>query len=512
MSKAFDLVGRGVRYIRKHGVKPLYCKVMERRLQNQLERPYSRWLEEQKPDAKELKRQREKNWNACPKISVLVPAYETPAEFLCQMVDTLLDQTYTNWELCIADGSKSDLVKETLKPYMEQDPRICYEKLSGNLGVAQNTNVALAMATGEWVGLLDHDDILHPQTLFRIREAMEEHPRAEAFYTDEDKVSFDLKLHFQPHFKPDFNREYLRSNNYICHFFVVKRSIALKVGGFSSDFDGAQDHDFILKCTEEAGEVCHIPEILYSWRCHPSSTASNPESKLYAYEAGKRAVAAHLKRVGEVAEVLDTNNYGFYRVSYKRNQKSGNFGVSSILMDSFEKIRGQNGLNVVYYDKACNNIVTFGKKDVTDGYVLFTHVKNFKAVDAKLFAEQFLQELISVCERPDVGIACARVYDRQRRLTSDIRMKGVRNPFGQSTRGLKAGYLGYFHRACLQQEVEAVTGCFLMRAEVLKTVAEALRKSTDAESITIEVDQLVQKVREMNYRVVYDPWAVLYER
>lgn len=507
MGKGNSLAGRGIRYIRKHGIMQLYRKVMERRLQNQMERPYSRWLQEQQPDEAQLQAQRARQFEKSPKISVLVPTYETPEEFLRQMVESLCDQTYGNWELCIADGSCSDLVKETLQPYMERDDRIRYQKLEKNLGISENTNAALAMATGEWIGLLDHDDILYPQTLYEIAAAMEAHPEAEAFYTDEDKISFDLQEHFQPHFKPDFNRELLRSNNYICHFFVVKYEIAREIGGFSSAFDGAQDYDFILRCTEKAREVCHIPQILYSWRCHASSTAANPESKLYAYEAGKRAVAAHLQRAGEAARVLDTDNYGFYRVRYDGWEEvaGGVSGIDgqekiSILRNSFEKIHGQNSINVVYYDKACNKIVTFGKKDGTQGYVLFTHVKK------GLLSADFFRELLSTCDRPGVGMVCARVYEKSGRLAHQLEMAGVNNPFGQTMKGLKKGYLGYFHRACLQQEVVQATDCFLMKAELFEQVSSSISGET------LDVQQLTQQVRKLGYAVVYDPWAVLYEK
>ena len=504
MGNKCNLIGRGFRYIKKHGARQLYCKIMERRLQNKLELPYSGWLESQKPGEAMLEEQRKHVFAYAPKISVLVPTYETPEEFLCQMVDSLRNQTYGNWELCIADGSKSDLVKNTLKAYMESDDRIRYRKLEKNLGISENTNGAYELATGEWIALLDHDDILHPNTLFEIVKGMEEEPEAEAFYTDEDKVSFDLKMHFQPHFKPDFNRELLRSNNYICHFFVVKRSVVEKVGLFSSDFDGAQDFDFILRCTEEAKKVKHIPKILYSWRCHASSTAANPESKLYAYEAGKRAVAAHLARCKEQAEVLDTSNYGFYRVKYQVPKKGKKDVVFGKFIDTFEKMRGQNDVNVVYYDKACNKIVTFAQEDGTDGYMLFTCVKNFKSVRTEAFLEEFLQELMSVCERPEVGMACARVYGKDGKLANDVRMAGVQDPFGRSTKGLGKGYLGYVHRACLQQEILEPTDCFLMKAEVFRKLTDGMAE--------VDITKLIEQGKNLGYRAVYDPWAVLYER
>ena len=167
-----------------------------------------------------------------------------------------------------------------LKEYASRDSRILWKKLEKNQGIAGNTNEAIAMAGGEFVGLLDHDDLLAPNALYEIASALEQEPDIDVLYTDEDKVRGDGLEHFQPHFKPDFSPDLLRSNNYICHFFVARRILIEKVGGFSSAFDGAQDHDFIFRCTEQAGKIHHIPEILYHWRTHQSSTADNPETQI----------------------------------------------------------------------------------------------------------------------------------------------------------------------------------------------------------------------------------------
>ena len=166
------------------------------------------------------------------------------------------------------------------------------------------------------MGLLDHDDLLAPNALYEIVRALDEDRNLDAVYTDEDKVTTELDEHFQPHLKPDFNLDLLRSNNYICHFFVVRRSIVQKVGGFCQEFDGAQDHDFIFRCIETAEKVGHIPEILYHWRTHKASTADNPASKMYAFDAGKRAIEAHLKRTGTEGIVSHTPDLGFFRVKY----------------------------------------------------------------------------------------------------------------------------------------------------------------------------------------------------
>lgn len=482
MRKLIGSLGRAWRFVRQYGFVRLYRKVKERRERNLAEKGYEEWLFHQLPDQEEDRRQRETEFPFSPLISILVPAYETPEPFLRQMIESVLKQSYGNLELCIADGSPSEQVKRTAEEYAARDSRIRYQKLEKNLGISGNTNAALANAAGAYVGLLDHDDLLLPGALFEIVRVLNDGQPADAVYTDEDKLDPEQNRHFQPHFKPDFNPEYLRSNNYICHFFAVKREIAAAAGGFREEFDGAQDHDFIFRCTEKAQKIVHIPKVLYSWRCHAASTAANPESKLYAYEAGKRAVAAHLERTGKTGTVLDTENYGFYRVQYP--------GSSKLLIKSFENFDGQTGVNVVYYDKACNNSVTIlGEED----YVLFTCVRRAK-VNAG-----FWRELLACCGRPETGMACARVYGKDRRLCGDIRMAGVQDPFSQGTKGLKAGYSGYFHRALLQQELESPTDCFLIRRELL------------GEESTVSIPELCRRMKEKGYPIYYEPWAVMYE-
>lgn len=490
MANPIQLCGRGLRYIRQYGPAQLFIKIKERSDRNRAEAGYDAWIREQLPDEETDRAQREMVFPFMPCISVLVPAYETPREFLCQMIESVLNQSYSNLELCIADGSASGEVEKVAADYARKDSRLRYGRLPENKGISENTNAALSMASGDFVGLLDHDDLLLPGALFEIVRVLNEAGGADAVYTDEDKINMDGSRHFGPHFKPDLNLEYLCSNNYICHFFVVKRELALRVGGFRTAFDGAQDHDFILRCIEQAKKVCHVPKVLYSWRCHEASTASNPESKLYAYEAGKRAVLSYLERTGIAGEVLDTSNYGFYRLRYP-------WKGSKILINSFENLNGQTGIKVVYYDKARNNSVTISGQTMEkahEEYVLFTCVRKAR------LQEGFWEELLSVCARPEVGIACARVYGYDKRLTSDIRMAGVRDPFGKGMKGLKEGYSGYFHRAMLQQELESPTDCFLVKASLLPEAGE------------FRIQELCERIREQGYRMVYYPWAVVYEK
>ena len=308
-------VQKGFRYLKHYGPKEFWIRLHERFEPEEV--PYGPWYEAYVPDEAELNRQRRSRLDYEPLISVAVPAYRTPKLFLSQMLDSLLAQTYKNWELCIANGSPQDEdMREVLEEYSARDKRICVQDLTENLGIAGNTNAALSMASGEFAGILDHDDLLAPNALFEIAKALGRDRSLDAVYTDEDKVTTDLKEHFQPHLKPDFNLDLLRSNNYICHFFVVRREILKKVGGFRQEFDGAQDYDFIFRCVEQAEKVGHIPEILYHWRTHKASTADNPASKMYAFDAGKRAIEAHLKRTGVKGTVSHTPDLGFYRVTY----------------------------------------------------------------------------------------------------------------------------------------------------------------------------------------------------
>ena len=252
-------------------------KALEHGMRLEAESSYESWLSAHLMSGKALEQQRRAGRGRELKFSVLVPVYRTPEPFLRAMLESVLNQTYENLELCLADGSgEDDSCREIIETYVRKDPRVRYEKLAQNGGIAGNTNAALFMAEGDYICLLDHDDLLAENALYELFRMLQLHPDMDVVYTDEDKVDFEGKRHFQPHFKPDFNLELLRSNNYICHLFCVKRTLALETGGFRKACDGAQDYDFILRCTEGAGKIGHVPKILYHWRCHTASTAENP--------------------------------------------------------------------------------------------------------------------------------------------------------------------------------------------------------------------------------------------
>ena len=290
MAKVFSLMSRLYGEVKKNGVSNTYYKVVEKQVKNQAQKDYEEERLAALPAKEELERQRKILFMKDLTFSIVVPAYETPALYLKQMIESVLGQTFCRVELCIADGSRSDAVEKTVSVYASTDSRIKYQRLEEKKGISENTNAALAMPTGDYFGLLDHDDLLERHALYEMRMAIAKNPEADVLYSDEDKVSFDLTHYFEPHFKPDYNPDLLRSNNYICHFLVFKRNLLETVGGFRQEFDGAQDYDLVLRLTEAAKCVVHIPKVLYHWRSHEAATATNPMSKLYAYEAGRKAV------------------------------------------------------------------------------------------------------------------------------------------------------------------------------------------------------------------------------
>lgn len=530
-------IKKGVRYLKHYGVKGFYARLLERFEEREVE--YQEWYEKNKPSEEELARQRKKKWKNPVVISVLVPAYRTPEVFLKQMMESVLLQTYPYLELCIADGSGTDdSVENVVKEYQKKDPRVRYRRLEKNEGIAGNTNAAIEMASGEYLALFDHDDLLSPNALFEVASAIEKE-KADVIYTDEDKVTSDLKEHFQPHFKPDFNPDLLCANNYICHLFVVKRSLALKLGGQDPAYDGAQDYDFIFRCTENAEKIVHVAKILYHWRVHQASTADNPSSKLYAFDAGKRAIEAHLARIGVKAEVSHTKDLGFYRVKY---QVQGNPMVSIVIpnkdeketlkkclesiwkktsysnyeiilvennsttqeiRDYYKELDGKERVRVVYWEKEFNYsaINNFGISYAKGEYILCLNN------DITVISPDWLEELLANCQRPEVGIVGARLYYPDNTIQHAGIVLGMGGCAGSLFVGLARSRGGYLHKAALQQDLSAVTAaCFMVKKEVFEKVGGFEEKLAVAFN---DVDFCL-KVRHAGYLVVYDPYAELY--
>lgn len=315
-------VKKGFEYIRRNGVSRFWTLAKAKAFP--AGKSYKEWYEEHCPTKEELMRQREVEFSVQPLISIVVPTYQTPIPFLKDMIDSVRKQSYEKWELCIADGSlngdendtKVIRVREELNRYSMEDKRIKVVYLEENQGIAENTNQALALATGEYIGLFDHDDMLTPDALYEIVKAINDYDY-DVLYTDEDKISEDSHNYKKPVFKPDYSPELLCANNYITHFFVAKKSIVDWLGGFRKEYDGSQDYDFIFRCVELAKKVGHVSKVLYHWRMHGGSVAGDPTSKMYAYDAGKKAIQSHYERVGIQANVEHMERLGLYHTEYK---------------------------------------------------------------------------------------------------------------------------------------------------------------------------------------------------
>lgn len=308
-------------YLRRNGLKSTLTAVREK-LDSRLQPAYL-W---EAPTEQELARQRRtaEREGFTVSFSIVVPAYRTPEIYLREMIASVCGQSYENWELILADATEDDRVARIAESFADFSDRIRCVRLTENAGISENTNAGILLAEKEYVGLLDHDDILEKNALFEIAAVIERARRngtsLKLIYTDEDKCSDDKSRYYEPNFKEKFNLDLLLTNNYICHFMVMEREL-IKELRLRKEYEGAQDFDLVLRAAERLmgaeEQISHVAKVLYHWRCHTSSTAENPQSKLYAYEAGRRAVQDFLDRRGWPAEARDTAHLGFYRIVYR---------------------------------------------------------------------------------------------------------------------------------------------------------------------------------------------------
>ena len=530
-------VKKGILYLRHYGTRGFWIKLTERFQKSDID--YKEWYENHKVSQEELEKQKKKVFVYAPKISILVPVYNTPQVFLKQMLQSVRKQTYANWELCIANANPdNEEVKQILEICTKKDDRIKVVNVPENEGIAQNTNRALDIATGEFIGLLDHDDLLEENALYEIVSCLNKKKETDVLYTDEDKVTTDLDEYFSPNFKPDFNLDMLRANNYICHFFVAKKELIEKVGGFRAEYNGAQDYDLILRCTEQAQNVAHIAKILYHWRVHKESTADNPLSKMYAYEAGKKAIEGHLARCHTDGEVLQTDNLGFYRVKYPVKGKP----LVSILIpnkdqvdtldkclrsieertdyDNYEIIIIENNSTEQktfdYYNQICNDKirVVYWKKEFN-----YSAINNFGVDQAKgeyllllnndmeVISRDWMSELLGHCQRPEVGAVGARLYYPDDTVQHAGIIIGIGGVAGSVFVGMKRGYTGYMHRAAIQQDLSAVTAACMM---IKRSIFEEAGRLEEQLKVAFNDVDLCLKIRKNGYLIVYDPYVELY--
>lgn len=310
-------------YLKRYGVVKLCHKAIEKGMNfnaHNIERMSEIVTDE------EMEKQKKHVFENPAVISIIVPVFNTEEDALVQTLNSIKSQTYPGWQLCIADAG-DEKRKHIIDMVFPEDERISYVDVPVNLGISGNSNKAMEMAKGEYIAFLDHDDILEPDALFEVMCMIEK--GYEIIYTDEDKVTEDLDFYYKPYRKPDFNRNLILSNNYICHFTTIKKSIIDMVGMFKSEYDGAQDYDLILRAMEKTDKIGHVAKILYHWRAGDRSTSSNPFNKEYAFDAGKRAIEDYLLRNGiEGVKVAQMDDPGYYRI---RCGRKGNLSVSTVI-------------------------------------------------------------------------------------------------------------------------------------------------------------------------------------
>ena len=502
------------------------------------------------------------------KFSILVPLYNTPKEFLTAMLDSVVAQTYKNWELCLADGSDiggsigSDIggsigsdcnhsyVGEICREYQKADReknggqgRIIYQKLEKNEGISGNTNRCLALATGEYIGLFDHDDILHPSVLYEYAKAINEQG-ADYIYCDETTFkNNDINKMLTMHFKPDYAVDNLRANNYICHFSVFHRHLLDGSELFRTKYDGSQDHDMILRLTDKAKKVVHVPKLMYYWRSHAGSVASGIQAKTYAVDAAKGAVADHLRKHGYTHfKITSTRAFEtIFKISYqiignpkisivianKDHEPDLRRCISSIMEKStydnyeiiivennsetpeikkyYEELKEDERIKIVTYEGSFNYsaVNNLGVKAAEGEYILLLNN------DTQVITVNWMEELLMYAQREDVGAVGAKLYygDKTIQHAGVVLGLGAHRTAGHSHYMQHRENLGYMGRLCYAQNVSAVTGACLMVSKELFEKAGGLDESF---AISLNDVDFCIKLREMGYLNVFTPFAELY--
>lgn len=494
-----------------------------------------------------------------PKISILVPLWNNQREFQIEMLESVMNQTYENWELCLADGSDEAhaYMGEICRQYVEKSGgRVVYRKLEKNSGISGNTNACLGMATGEFIGLLDQDDILHPSVLYEYVKAINEQD-ADYLYCDETTFkSGNINHMLTMHFKPDYSPDNLRANNYICHFSVFARELLDGSELFRTKFDGSQDHDMILRLTDNAKKVVHVPRLMYYWRSHAGSTAAGIEAKPYAIEAAKGAVAEHLRKHGfdhfkiESTRAFET----IFRIRYqilgtpkisiiianKDHAEDLRRCVSSILekstYDNYEIIVVENNSSTQeikeYYAQLLGTPYESGSKcqrsqDGKMAVVTFQGAFNYAAVnnlgvkyatgeyilllnnDTEVITVNWMEELLMYAQREDVGAAGAKLYygDKTIQHAGVVIGLGAHRTAGHTHYKQHRQNLGYMGRLCYAQDVTAVTGACLM---VKKSLYEEVGGLDEGFAVSLNDVDFCLKLRAKGLLNVFTPFAELF--
>ena len=569
-------------YFQKHGLRALFKKSVHKIQNIQDDYDYNEWYKKVRITDEELAKQRESaaDFAMQPTFSIVIPVYATPEKFLRRMLDSIREQTYPKFEVCLVDATPYAKIQhdpaqgrtpqEVLAEYAAADSRFRYETLTENLGIAENTNAAIRMATGDFIVLADHDDELEPQALYECVRAINAHPDVQVLYSDEDKVDFEDIYYFEPHFKTDFNPDLLRSVNYICHLFVARRSLLDAIAETAADgqkiyersaYDGAQDYDLILRATEKAqamessfnaldqtllrqgrftsSNIIHIPMVLYHWRAHQASTAQHPEAKLYAFEAGARAVYDHCKRIGlPVKKVEQGITYGFYHPIYENQQPLISVvipnkdhtadldkAITSLAAGNYKNLEfiivennSDQAETWAYYEtlpKRFPNVKVvkwdgpFNYSAINNYGVQFTHGQYllFLNNDIEEIDPDSIDEMIGYVQREDVGICGARLLYPDEDIQHAGVIMGMGGIAGAAFVRTHDSDLSYMHRAKCIQDYSCVTAACLLTK---RSLFDAVGGFTEKLAVAFNDVDYCMKVRALGKLVVYNPYAKFY--
>lgn len=548
-------------YLKRYGILNTIKKILKRILRirenkKSNQEQYEIWRNKNKYD---LEKQKNTEFSYSPKISIVVPMYKTNMKFFEELINSLKNQTYSKWELCLADGSPEK--NKEFEKIIENNNKIKYKFLGKNEGISENTNEAIKMATGEYIGFLDHDDTLSENALYEIVNCLNKDKSVDFIYTDEDKLDQNY-MYFDPYFKPDFSPETLECNNYITHFVVVKKDLIDKIGMLDSKYNGAQDFDFVLRATEKSKKIVHIPKVLYHWRVHRESTAFLPDTKPYAFEAGKRAVEAHLNRIGKKANVEESQDVpGAYKINYeivgnpnvtiiipnKDNIKLLKRCINSILklttyknyeifiiennsiknttFKYYKKIAKNNKIKILNYNKNTimdlngerkleldnnensklefnySSLINFGVKNSKSDFIL--QLNN----DTLLLTPNWLEIFIGYAQNKEIGAVGARLYYPDKTIQHAGIILGINGIAGNALVNLPYGKHAYFGIEAITRNVSAVTGaCLFCRRNLYEEVGFMDNKKF---KVAFNDVDFCLKLLERGYRNIYNPYIEL---
>lgn len=507
----------------------------------QVDPAYPGWFEAHRATEGMLLEQASVELAERPRFSIVVPLFNTPADFYRDMVASVRGQSYQDWELVLVNASPesaelSGLVEESVR----EDGRIRAVTLERNLGISENTNAGIAAATGDFVCFFDHDDVLEGDLLFEYAKAVNERPDTDVIYCDEDKLMPD-GTYAQPFFKPDFNLDLLRNNNYVCHMLTIRRSLLDELEPNTSAYDGAQDHNLTLRASERARHVHHVDRVLYHWRISANSTAGDAGTKSYASEAGLRAVREHLERCGLSARVSLADRPFTYRVIYdvpaehplvsiviptKDHVDLLSRCVDSILekstYDNYEILLVENNSTeretFAYYDEVAaahpgvvrvarweaefnfSKLMNFGRRNARGEYLILLNN------DTEVITPEWIDVMLGICARDDVGAVGVRLFYPD----DTIQHAGVVMTGGVAThvnKNLPRGVRGYFALDDAQQDMSVVTAACVMTSV---SDFDSVDGFTEELAVAFNDVDYCLKLRELGKLVVYTPEVELY--